>query len=183
MYVYLIQSGIRKSDPVKVGMSKHPEKRIKQLQTGNPKDLRILLIIKCESSSKAFLVEKSLHSILASTNIKNEWYSVSKSRILKALNLLANDPSCDQVINRHGLFVGMTEQERSKKKADSRVKQMLTFGELEDRLMIRIASYKTVISEMEAKLNKRKKEAGLMRAKLFEFGFDGDKISRLIGRK
>ena len=62
MYVYLIQSGKKKSDPVKVGYSKNPEARIKTLQTGNPKILRLLMKIKCNScgyEQKAMMPEKT----------------------------------------------------------------------------------------------------------------------------
>ena len=69
MYVYIIQSGKTKKSPVKIGMSDDPEKRIKQLQTGNPQVLRIIISIKCNSRKRAFELERTLHRMLSRNNI------------------------------------------------------------------------------------------------------------------
>ena len=50
---------------------------------------------------------------------------------------------------------------------------------LEDRIVGQIEH----ISTLEAAVTKRKKESGLYRAKLLEFGMDGKEINIMLGRK
>ena len=83
MYVYIMQSGCKRNHPIKIGMSDCPEKRLLQLQTGNPVELRLLLSIKCKSRKHAFELEKTLHEILKGKKILNEWFRVMKSKIFK----------------------------------------------------------------------------------------------------
>jgi len=69
MHLYIIQSS--NNGCFKIGRSKHPMKRLKQLQTGSPYKLEILLII--ENGGKH---EKSLHSLFPKKEIscKGEWF-------------------------------------------------------------------------------------------------------------
>jgi len=67
---------------VKIGMSKDCERRIKQLQTGNPDRLYIYRTIR---SDKPYAVETSLHRFYKDAKYEkgggNEWYKVSKEKI------------------------------------------------------------------------------------------------------
>lgn len=183
MYVYLIQSGNKPKSPVKVGMSNNPEKRIKQLQTGNPVLLRLVLSIKCESRSHAFRLEKTMHELLKGNNIINEWYSVVRSNIYKSLNVLANNPDYENVVNNIGLFASMSVEDKIEQKAKKRLNQLIYFGEKEQRLIDKNKRKDIEIEDMLEKLRKRKREAQLLRLKLHEFGFNHLMIDELLGRK
>jgi len=97
MYVYLIQSGKKKTDPVKVGFSKDPETRIKTLQTGNPVKLELIMKIKCNNEKHARTLEKALHEMLGTQNVYLEWFRLKKTHIMKMLTAFANNESFDQV--------------------------------------------------------------------------------------
>lgn len=183
MYVYLIQSGNKPKSPIKIGMSNDPEKRIKQLQTGNPVILRLVLSIKCKSRSHAFRLEKTMHQLLKGNNIINEWYSVVRSNIYKSLNLLANNPDYENVVNNIGLFAQQTKEDKIDAKAKNRLNQLIDFGHKEQRLLDKNSAMVTEIECVIAKLKKRKAEAILFRAKLSELGFNCKDVDRLIGRK
>jgi hypothetical protein len=75
-FVYLIQN--EHNHLIKIGVSKNPYRRIRQLQTGNDSILRLLGIIKVED---AFSVERLLHTRYAKDRVSGEWFSVSESEI------------------------------------------------------------------------------------------------------
>ncbi|MDB4261443.1 GIY-YIG nuclease family protein [bacterium] len=161
-YVYLIQAGTKKNSPVKIGMSDNYEKRIKTLQTGNHQVLRFLAVIKCDSRAHARRVESTLHDILKSQNILGEWFKIQRSKIYKAIEAMANNIEIDCAETFDGVFIDGEQGKISKlrKKNENLVKENLALIE---------------------KVKKRKVEAGLLRKKLIELGFNGD-ISKLIGR-
>lgn len=69
-HLYIIHA--KGAGKVKIGISKHPGKRIKQLQTGNPFDLEFLLILEGRAD-----LERELHQCLKryrSRNMKGEWF-------------------------------------------------------------------------------------------------------------
>lgn len=67
--IYLIKA----KDKCKIGFSKHPEKRLKQLQTGNPEVLEIAGVIKGTISD-----EKQLHNKFKKYKIDREWFRYNK---------------------------------------------------------------------------------------------------------
>jgi len=72
--LYIIQSD--KSGAIKIGRSKNPQKRLKQLQTGSPFKLRILLILEGKGS-----IEKQLHHRLDEykQDCKGEWFDFNST--------------------------------------------------------------------------------------------------------
>ena len=59
----------------KIGVSKSPNIRIKQLNTGNPSELKLIDIYQTEL---AYEIEKILHRRYAHARIKNkEWFDLS----------------------------------------------------------------------------------------------------------
>ena len=56
---------------IKVGYSKEPSGRIANLQTGNSNELTLMFSVRGTKAD-----ERRLHSLLASYNIKNEWFTV-----------------------------------------------------------------------------------------------------------
>jgi predicted GIY-YIG superfamily endonuclease len=80
-YVYLIQES--KSKRVKVGFSKHPKKRLKQHQTGNPEKLTLLYQFDSHFASK---IESSYKFKYKTFKQHGEWYSLEQIEINKFLS-------------------------------------------------------------------------------------------------
>jgi hypothetical protein len=67
-YVYFI--GNKSKTGIKIGFSKHPMKRLKQLQTSNPDELEILYLLEGSKDT-----EQYFHRYFSDVyNIKNEWF-------------------------------------------------------------------------------------------------------------
>jgi hypothetical protein len=69
--LYIIGDG----ENIKIGISKQPEKRLKQLQTGHPLKLSLLFV---KESKNARRIEKFLHDRLRQfkTKFKTEWFKL-----------------------------------------------------------------------------------------------------------
>ena len=79
-FVYLIQHGY---GGIKIGVSKDPKKRCKQLQTGNQKKLRVIATFSFKSKSEALIVEELLHRKFAQYRMNGEWFRKSILRKFK----------------------------------------------------------------------------------------------------
>ena len=66
--LYIIQSDV--TGMIKIGRSKDPQKRLKQLQTGNPNRLKLIASFKEKGKE-----EKYLHEVLNNYKLKGEWFS------------------------------------------------------------------------------------------------------------
>ena len=66
--LYIIQSDV--TGMIKIGRSKDPQKRLKQLQTGNPNKLKLIAEFKGEGWK-----ENYLHERLKSYRLEGEWFS------------------------------------------------------------------------------------------------------------
>jgi len=71
-YTYLIKDD--DNGLYKIGIAKDPQKRLKELQTGNPFQLRIVETYLSEYSNK---VEKSLHRKYSHLKKEGEWFNLS----------------------------------------------------------------------------------------------------------
>ena len=77
-YVYFIQQKGKGNQPVKIGYSKSPEKRLESLQTSNPQKLKICMSFPFDSESEAREMERTMHW-LASKRFKRlngEWFII-----------------------------------------------------------------------------------------------------------
>jgi len=72
-YIYAIQN---ESGQIKIGWAKHVEDRLKQLQTGSPKQLHLLGYWRGTKKD-----ESNLHSLIKSLRIQHEWYMPDKHLI------------------------------------------------------------------------------------------------------
>ena len=83
-YIYIIGS---EEKPYKIGFSKTPEKRLKELQTGHPKKL-LLYYVEEINESEIRYIEKCIHKELKFKKSHGEWFNIeieeSKSEILYA---------------------------------------------------------------------------------------------------
>ena len=67
---------------VKIGISKHIEKRIRQLQTGSPQELKLMGQIKSKNDRD---LEAELHKKYSANRLHGEWFLLSVSDVLEAL--------------------------------------------------------------------------------------------------
>jgi hypothetical protein len=81
-YLYFI-SEEQFNNKVKIGISKNPEKRLKQLQTGNPNKLVIIHTIQ---SPDYKLLERTLHDICGDLRLVGEWFELSESDLNKLID-------------------------------------------------------------------------------------------------
>ena len=79
-YVYLIRSG--SSTQYKIGHSKNPNKRLKQLQTGHPEKLFLVHTISC-TEYPARRIENFLHTRLMFHRSRpgSEWFNLTKDLV------------------------------------------------------------------------------------------------------
>jgi hypothetical protein len=71
-FIYLIKS--LSDSHYKIGVSKNPNRRLKQLQTGNSSEIKLI----CEyQTMNAYKIEKVLHRRYTHFNIDGEWFDLS----------------------------------------------------------------------------------------------------------
>ena len=96
-YVYLVLEVNQNGEEYhKIGISKNtPEKRVKQLSTGNPNEIRVLSVYESINYKK---VEKWLHSRYYSkkTLANNEWFNLTDEQVLSFLDTCKK---ADETIN------------------------------------------------------------------------------------
>jgi len=81
MYIYAIGTEHRQ----KIGFSKDPAARLKQLQTGNAEELQLHGSIEV-SESRVKLLEKFLHKDMSYKRVKGEWFNLTKVEVLEYLS-------------------------------------------------------------------------------------------------
>lgn len=77
-YVYLIRS--EETGRYKIGVSKHPTKRIEQLQTGNDSDLVLIYTYLSEYPTK---VETALQNSYSHIRKRGEWFDLGIEEEIK----------------------------------------------------------------------------------------------------
>jgi predicted GIY-YIG superfamily endonuclease len=81
IFLYLIKN--IDNSTYKIGVSKNPSLRIKQLQTGNASKLELIHSFK---TTFPYKIESSLHRKYSLQNIHNEWFQMSSIDIEDFLN-------------------------------------------------------------------------------------------------
>lgn len=81
MYIYAIGTETRQ----KIGFSKDPAARLKQLQTGNAEELHLHGSIEV-SEDRVKMLERFLHKDLNYKRVKGEWFKLSKVEVLDYLS-------------------------------------------------------------------------------------------------
>lgn len=74
-YIYVISDG--DSWRCKIGVAQDPEKRLRQLQTGNASRLHLVHASACKSRKVAEVGESLCHEFLSDSNIRGEWFTVN----------------------------------------------------------------------------------------------------------
>lgn len=75
MMIYFIQCG--KNGPIKIGVSEDPIERLRQLQTANPYELKLLWVHDPKKLGDE-ITEQGLHAELEHENIRGEWFRPGK---------------------------------------------------------------------------------------------------------
>ena len=70
-YLYMIGEP---TGPVKLGRAENPEKRLGEIQVGNPNDLHILRTRALRNKRQAVRAEQHLHDKCKEYRIRGEWY-------------------------------------------------------------------------------------------------------------
>lgn len=64
------------ASPYKIGFTKDPDKRLKTLQTGNPKKLQIHYKEQINENEVKY-IEKQIHNELKRKQVSGEWFNIS----------------------------------------------------------------------------------------------------------
>lgn len=81
-FVYAVGDG---HGNVKIGVAEDVQKRIRQLQTGNPNRLYLVAFLRLSSRYDADRVEKEAHSSYSQDRVSGEWFALSDSCATQAL--------------------------------------------------------------------------------------------------
>lgn len=73
-HVYIIRQGTTRF--FKIGVSNNPQNRLKNLQTGNPHQLKLVFSVPCHGIS-AYKAERIIHTYLHRDQVKNEWFNIN----------------------------------------------------------------------------------------------------------
>ena len=76
--IYFIQSG--DCGPIKIGKAKHPESRLRELQTGSCEPLTLLATLDVDDNA-----EHSLHATLSGCRLRGEWFDSKELYVNVAL--------------------------------------------------------------------------------------------------
>ena len=68
----------KKNSPMKIGFSDDPERRLRELQTGNPNKLKVSFALPCASRDDAIMMEKNLHRLVTAKyqRLHGEWFMI-----------------------------------------------------------------------------------------------------------
>lgn len=80
-FIYLIKA--EESSRYKIGISKNPQNRLRQLQTGNSEKLDIIHIFESAIAKK---VESALHNTYGSLRKSGEWFELSLKEEVEFIN-------------------------------------------------------------------------------------------------
>ena len=172
-YVYIVRAGKGSKAPIKIGMTDKVQSRIKQLQTGNPLELFLVMHFECKDRAHALKLEKTIHEILDGQRMCGEWFKVTRSNLMKLLNNLGDKHKIESMVKSMDLFdmVGGNSNYQLKKKIKSRlveikdVQKALLVGRLKrkiyiDELIKRGATW-AEIRNMRKEARNRVEEAGV----------------------
>lgn len=88
MPIYFIGVDESRCTPIKIGVAKNIERRKRNLQTGNPLELRLLGWIE---TADPFQLEKNLHERFGAARDRGEWFKIQPADILPLLQDAGSD--------------------------------------------------------------------------------------------
>jgi hypothetical protein len=82
-YIYII--AIDGHDLCKVGISKNPQSRLSQLNTGSPYKMRFVCILETPNASEARKLESAFHKVMRKHRTNGEWFSLNAAEAIRAM--------------------------------------------------------------------------------------------------
>lgn len=88
-YIYFLKNGGGINPSIKIGITHSLNTRIKELQTGNPRELILIDYFTIETKSAAYAAEAYLHRRFAKQIIRGEWYhgDIDLNKLFKSIEL------------------------------------------------------------------------------------------------
>jgi hypothetical protein len=80
MFIYVIGTDTQQ----KIGISQNPQKRVKQLQTGNHSNLTLHHTIEVPDH-RAEVIERHMHKEMSHKKLKGEWFNMTKDEAVDYL--------------------------------------------------------------------------------------------------
>lgn len=80
-FIYVICEN-EKTGPIKIGISKRPNKRINDLQIGNPRKLKMHANFSCKNPH---LFEKYFHKIFSKHHLVGEWFDLDPKKATESI--------------------------------------------------------------------------------------------------
>lgn len=77
--LYLIECTNDYETVYKIGYSKHPNKRLNELKTGNEGNLKLINVFEGEYERK---IEKTLHRLYSHYNTNREWFKLTINEVV-----------------------------------------------------------------------------------------------------
>lgn len=90
-FVYLLCDGYK----FKIGMTRKKDinKRIKELQTGNPYEIWLRSYYETDNP---YIIEQMMHTKYMTSKIKNEWFELNANDVI---NFKKNCADCERILN------------------------------------------------------------------------------------
>ena len=84
-YLYVI--GPSRDGPLKIGVAERPERRLIELQVGNPKQLSLYWVYPCPHG---LVHEQLMHRLLARHRLSGEWFDLPVEKVIGALWIIVS---------------------------------------------------------------------------------------------
>lgn len=84
--VYILLVSVAGQHFFKCGIAEDLDKRICQLQTGNPHEIEFVHAVSCPTKELARVLERDVHGYLARFRTKGEWFCCTFDDIVEALH-------------------------------------------------------------------------------------------------
>ena len=89
MFVYFIKAfGGQAMLRIKIGSSKNPEARLRDLQVGSPVKLVLIGTVRCKSNDHAKRIERFAHNIFYKQRRRGEWFHLSEKHLRQMESLI-----------------------------------------------------------------------------------------------
>lgn len=118
--IYFIKGG----GFVKIGYSKNPRARLKELQTGNPNKLKLLATMPGTYSTEA-----TLHEMFKSQRAHGEWFH-NNGKLTKCIHALRGDPDnafeirCPKTLMKAGMNLQCRQKRNRNKTFRNKLKRL-----------------------------------------------------------
>lgn len=174
--VYFITDGIY----IKIGKSKKPLKRIKNLQTSNPKTLKFLYLFDCKD-----IYEKKLHECLKpyKTISNNEWFDLREIDLYEIFNSFNNNIFKDVSLAKfkarqlnNELFRGLNHTKKAQQKVYN---ETYNIKSKKDKKLLRERRL-SLIKDIENHLKNKKNKRISYNKYVIKYGFTKPEISMFI---